>query len=228
MSEEICTPYRRVGVTATVKAVNDEKREILHLVSTPAVDRAGDIVEPGGAKVDNYLKNPVVLVDHDYTVEKIIGKATSIEIQEGGVWARTQFRDSDLGRESFAIAKEGLGGWSIGFRPIKHEAMKDEKGRLKGFRFSEWEMLEYSLVAVPMNHEVVQGAVQRGLVSPDHINLFWKTEKAKPAVAADTSPTVEPVEVVHSINPKAYAKYREMLAWDEAAEAAERILNDGG
>lgn len=201
MAEETCTPYRRIAVTATVKAVNQQEREILHLVSTPAQDRAGDVVEPGGADVSNYLKNPVVLVDHDYRTEKIIGKATTVEIREDGVWARTKFRDTPLGKESFSIASEGLGGWSIGFRPIEYEAMKDDKGRTRGFRFGKWEMLEYSLVAIPMNQEVVQGAIQRGLVSAEHANLFFKTvdEPAKPSTDAGQAPNVTPVQIdIHS------------------------------
>ena len=163
----------RMIVGAEIKAANKKEREILHLISTGATDRAGDIVEPGGADLSNYLSNPIVLLNHDYDASKIIGKATSVTVEDDKIYARTKFRDTDLGREAFGLASEGLGGWSIGFRPIEYDSIQDEKGnKTRGFRFSKWELLEYSLVAVPMNQEVVQNMVQRGLVAPEHLREF--------------------------------------------------------
>lgn len=156
--------YQRRGVTSTVKAVNESAREIMHTISTDAIDRAGDIVEPGGAKLDNFMANPVVLVNHDYNVQSIIGKAVDVRVEKGSISARTQFRDTPLARDAFELAKAGIGGWSIGFRPIKHEGIEDEKGRLKGFRFTEWELLEYSAVAIPMNQDIVNNSVVRSML----------------------------------------------------------------
>ena len=67
------------GDVCEVKAVNEEEREVLHLISTKARDRAGDIVNPKGLDLKNFKKNPVVLVNHDYRVESIIGKAVVVE-----------------------------------------------------------------------------------------------------------------------------------------------------
>jgi len=42
----------------------DEDRVIEFTISTPVIDRANDIVNVEGWKLDNYMKNPVVLWAH--------------------------------------------------------------------------------------------------------------------------------------------------------------------
>lgn len=179
-------------VNPVVKATNDKDREILHLISTSSVDRAGDVVEPGGAQVDAYLKNPVVLQDHDYTVDKIIGTAVRLEIDGDAIWSRTRFNDTERGEQSYRLSKAGLGGWSIGFRPQEYDSIEDDKGRRRGFRFKKWELLEYSHVAIPMNADAVNTVVARGLVSRDLVHVFFDVDPqadAEPALAADPGPT---------------------------------------
>ena len=41
-------------------------------------DRDGDVITLDGWEVDNYLRNPVILANHTYSIENIIGKATKI------------------------------------------------------------------------------------------------------------------------------------------------------
>jgi len=210
--------YQRAAVRPEVKASNDDKREVLHLISTGSIDRAGDVVEPGGAQLDNFLKNPVVMRNHSYLTQDIIGRATSVTIDKDGIWSRTQFRDTEVGREAMALSKEGLGGWSVGFRPVTHEAIEDEKGAFKGIRFKEWELLEYSQVPIPMNQDAVQSAVQRGLVSEAHINLFFDvTEPGKPT--DEVAPIEAKAEPAIDLHPAmlAIARVRRTLVRDDAA-----------
>lgn len=201
---EAAPNYTRLPVEVEVKASNKQTREILHIISAATPDRAGDVVEPGGAVLDNYLKNPIVLRDHSYRTEDIIGRAVSIEVQKGAIYARTQFRDTLIGQDAFALASEKLGGWSIGFRPVEYDAMKDEKGRHNGFRFKKWELLEYSLVAVPMHQEAVNQAVHRGLVHAENVARFFVVDGEQPpaqsasqgstAVKLDTHPAMLAIE----------------------------------
>jgi HK97 family phage prohead protease len=193
--------FHRSFVTPEVKAVNTDKREVLHLISTVTEDRAGDIVEPSGANVANYMKNPVVLADHNYSIGSIIGRNTSLEVTKEGLWARTQFHKEGLGRDAFNLVKEGFArAWSIGFRPIVFDSRKDEKGKqLRGFHFKEWELLEYSLVAIPMNPDAVMNAVKCGIVSESNVTkLLLETaesvtpEPEKPADAARHGANAEP------------------------------------
>ena len=192
--EHTAPNYVRCAVTPEVKATNGKSREVLHLISNAAVDRAGDVVEPGGIDVANFLKNPIVMVDHDYRTEKIIGKSVSTEVNEDGMFSRTRFRDTPLAKDAYSLASEGIGGWSIGFRPIEYESRKDEKGNFKGFHFKRVELLEYSFVAVPMNQEVVAACVQRGLVHDGTVSTLFKSGEmpSPPAAAArDNAKVVE-------------------------------------
>lgn len=56
-----------------------------------------------------------------------------------------------------------------------------EKGALVGFRFTKQELLEYSLVAIPMNPDAVNNAIQCG-VSPESIKVLFRAPS--PAAAA--------------------------------------------
>lgn len=174
--EHLAPNYMRCGFVPEVKASNKTEREVLHLISTASVDRAGDIVRPSGANVENYMKNPVVLRNHSYATEDIIGRSVALEITEDGIFARTKFRDSEVGQDAFNLASERLGGWSIGFRPEKYESIKDAKGQHKGFDFQQWELLEYSQVPIPMNQDAVNNAIKRGLVHEANVSLFFDTE----------------------------------------------------
>lgn len=202
---------RRI-VNTEVRDVDHAKRALTHIISTDSVDRAGDIVEPDGVNLSNYKRNPVVMVDHDYRTEKIVGRARKIEVHDGFIAAQTEFRDTPLAVESFKLAAEGLGGWSIGFRPLKRHYIKDgadggckrcqvtmeraASGRKPGasipegygMHFTEWDLLEYSHVAIPANQDVVNDAIKRGLVEQERVNLFLRA--LPPATAAASVPNV--------------------------------------
>jgi HK97 family phage prohead protease len=228
-------PYQRCAVQPEVKAHNDDSREVLHLISTNSIDRAGDVVEPGGAGLENFLKNPVVMRNHSYLTQDIIGRATSVTIDKDGIWARTAFRDTEVGREAHALSKEGLGGWSIGFRPVKHESIEDDKGVYRGIRFKEWELLEYSQVPIPMNQDAVQSAVQRGLVSEANVPLFFNVTEPKQAIepekpadeAAPSEANVEPAQRRYDTHPAMLAIARVRRSF-ERDNAAQRIAEAAG
>lgn len=179
----------------TVKAINKAEREVAHVITTANPDRVGDIVEAAGADMAHFLKHPVVVRDHSYKIEDIIGRAITLTVEEGGIFARTKYRDTPLGRDAFNLVAEGLGAWSIGFRPISFKAMKDEKGITKGFRFTKWELLEYSQVAIPMNPDAVQNAVTRGWVSSENVTKFFQVEEsAKPREKASPETNAAPAK----------------------------------
>ena len=216
--ENLAPNYVRCAIQSEVKAVNSATREVAHLITTGSVDRAGDVVEPGGADVGNYMKNPVVLRDHSYKSEDIIGKATSVEITKDGIWARTQFLDSDVGRDAYNLVAEGIGGWSIGFRPVEYDSIKDDKGKTKGFRFKKWELLEYSQVAIPMNQDIVNSMVQRGLMHEENVHLFFTTTEqtehetaVEPEKSADSGPTAESPDDAHELQPANHPILAEIL-----------------
>lgn len=158
------------------------------------MDRAGDIVNPDGWDLRNYEKNPVVLVDHDYRIEKIIGRGI-VKADSEGLWAETQFADTELAETAFHLHANGFArAWSVGFAPIKGHSTREGKegdcevcGGIKnpgyGMHFTKQELLEYSLVSVPMNPEAVTQALEQGICSKALAPVFFREFNEEPTTA---------------------------------------------
>ncbi|HEE9631298.1 TPA: phage major capsid protein [Escherichia coli] len=134
-----------------IKSVNEQKREITGIASTPEADRHGDIMEPTGAK----FALPIPLLwQHRHS--KPIGQVTEAAITPEGIPIKASLviptpdmpqELQDRLNEAWASIKTGLvGGLSIGFTPLEY-AYKDDGG----IHFISWEWQELSAVTVPAN-----------------------------------------------------------------------------
>lgn len=142
----------RVYSTMVVKAVDEDKREITGIASTPGTDRMGDIVEPGGAE----FTLPIPLLwQHDHS--QPIGNVVAARVTDKGIEIRaTLVKPTDdmpsqlIARlsEAWLSIKTGLvRGLSIGFSPMEYSFMEE------GIRFLKWNWHELSAVTVPANAE---------------------------------------------------------------------------
>jgi HK97 family phage major capsid protein/HK97 family phage prohead protease len=134
----------------TVRSVNAEQRLISGLASTPEVDRMGDVVEPSGARFASELplllyhdtRLPVGRVRLAKTADGIGFEASFPEIPEPGTLR-------DRVAEAWQSVKAGLiKGVSIGFRTLE-DGVEMMKGG--GLKFTNFEIVELSLVSVPAN-----------------------------------------------------------------------------
>jgi HK97 family phage prohead protease len=127
------------------------ERQIRVVASSPVSDREKDIMVPTGVMLKNFVRNPIVLADHDRT--KPIGTAAP-EVKNGRLEALITFAPlgaSSKADEYCALAKAGvLNSVSVGFMPI--EVKPNKAG---GVDINEWELLELSLVAVPANPDAL-------------------------------------------------------------------------
>lgn len=132
-----------------IKSVDDERRVISGIATTPETDRMGDIVDPMGAK---FAPSISLLWQHQHdkpvgeanfgkpTAKGIPFTATIAKIAEAGPL-------KDLVDMAWQSVKAKLvKGVSIGFRPIKYDMMSEG-----GIRFTETEIYELSLVTIPAN-----------------------------------------------------------------------------
>lgn len=140
----------RACTIMTVKSVDEDKRIIVGIASTPSPDRDGDILEPSGAKFRDEIP---FLWQHDRS--QPIGNCTPKMVKEGiQITAQlvkpTPDMPSQLAarlEEAWASIKSQLvKGLSVGFKPIKYAFL--DSG---GVHFQEWEMLETSAVTIPAN-----------------------------------------------------------------------------
>ena len=122
-------------------------RTIVAIASDETLDRAGDVMVASGCDATNFKRNAVALRDHDPT--KPIGTA-SVIVKGNRLEATINSRppaSAPVADETFALAKAGvLTGVSIGFQPIESEPLRGG-----GVKFTKWELLEISIVAVPAN-----------------------------------------------------------------------------
>lgn len=146
---------KTLDFTTVEKQLNTDERSITSYVSKISVDRGGDIVEPDGLDDKNYRKNPIVLFNHNYDAP--VGKNLWLKKEKDGVLAKTQFAKTLFADDIFQLVKEGvLSAYSIGFIPKIWEWNEDDET----LSFKEWELLEYSIVSVPMNPDAVNESLK--------------------------------------------------------------------
>lgn len=155
------------------------------IISVEKADRDGETILLAGGDLKNYKKNPVVLLNHRYAVESIVGKTTKLTVDGKNMIAQFIFADTELGQ----LAKKlYVGGFlktaSIGF--IVFERDPNDRSII-----TKWELLEWSLVAVPANaaalsldgkqieKELFAKAVEIGLI-------VVKDEEGTPTPAEET------------------------------------------
>lgn len=122
-----------------------------------SIDRHDDIILSDGVKVENYMKNPVVLDGHD--TRKRVGKVVNIEKSEGEIIATieldTDNPDEDKATKAESLLHEIKNGFlnavSVGINPTEVEAREDGSG----FLIKESELVEISLVTIPANRNAL-------------------------------------------------------------------------
>jgi HK97 family phage prohead protease len=139
-----------------------ESRTLTFTVSTGAVDRERDVIDPEGWKLTAFRRNPTILWAHDYK-SLPVGRATKIRVEDGKLRADIEFAPVEanpLAESVFQLAKGGfLNATSVGFRPLEH-SYNAERG---GVDFKRQELLEVSIVPVPANPEALMEGKAAGI-----------------------------------------------------------------
>lgn len=134
------------------------KEKVSFVASSATPDRYGDIIDQKGWILDNYKKNPVVLLNHDSN-QLPIGKG-NVYIRNDQLTIDVEFDSEDpRAKEVERKAKKGfMNAVSVGFRPLesksRSELPTDHKyyGQ-RGMYYSKAELLEVSIVTIPANGE---------------------------------------------------------------------------
>lgn len=144
----------RKTFTAEIKEFDAKDLTVTHFISTELPDRGGDVLYAAGMFMQG---KPVVLFQHGHN--DLVGSepiAKPVWIRKGefknrkGIEAKTMFYPDELGKRLWDKTTHGyMPNWSVGYRPTKHEFITDRQG-VEIRHIYEWELLEYSLVAVPM------------------------------------------------------------------------------
>ena len=145
--------------------------------STNEVDRANDVVptsvwEKG---IQNYLKNPIILAQHDY--DDPIGRMVEYKIDSKGLWIKARI---SAAAEIFNLVKdEVVTAFSVGFRI--NDAEYNAATEL--FVVKDLELIEISVVSIPCNQNTLF-SLSKAFSDADEYNNFKqqfapKSESAK-------------------------------------------------
>lgn len=212
--------YALFPCETSTKDIDREEQTAVVTISTKVKDRQRDIMEPIGALIENFRKNPVVLWAHHYGLPPF-AKALWIKVEDDRIVSKAKFAQTVVGQELFYLYSEGfLNAWSIGFIPLAWERIEEpepaEEGdglgpRFPGYRITKWELLEYSGVPVPANPEALTHAFEeKRITAPVLVKALGEFKS-------------EPKKVIpYKETPKA----PEDEAWDAGREVREAEVGD--
>jgi hypothetical protein len=160
------------------------------VLTTETADRVGDIVVLKGLDLKNFKANPVALVHHrmgDFPVGiwKNIRQHGDALLADLHLASKGTSSMADLARN---LIEQGiLKAVSITFRPTKAEPITP-----RGMKFFESELLEASLVSVPMNPRAVMVAKSLGMSDTQIAEFFDEPSSAveKHAKSGDPQQTI--------------------------------------
>lgn len=138
-----------------VKSMDDEKRLIRGWATTPTPDRARDVIDPMGVKVAADIP---LFMHHDQKL--VVGRAVFGRPEKKGIpFEATLPKVVEAGSlrdrvdEAWQSVKYRLiTAVSVGFLPVREKIEQLKNG---GLLFPESEVIELSLVPMPMNAEAV-------------------------------------------------------------------------
>lgn len=151
--------YSRPLPIQEIKAAGDGTWEVSGLLSTfGGVDLGGDTILRGA--FDETLasgRKVKFLFAHDQS--QVLGTALSIKAEDRGLFGRFKISRTRLGEDVHTLLKDGaLDSFSIGYFPEEFEFDPDTGTRI----LKKIDLLEASVVAIPMNPDAVVTHVKHG------------------------------------------------------------------
>jgi len=140
----------------TFKSVDDEEMIVRGVVgSDDSLDRHGDKINPKGWVLDNFKKNPVIMLNHNYS-QFPIGKAISVKRKDNQLVFDIQFSKTlELAKQAYGLVKEGImKAWSVGFMVLEWAKAGSD------YTIEKMELLELSLVGIPANPNALLNSLE--------------------------------------------------------------------
>lgn len=145
----------------------DSEQSIVGWGSRPTIDRDKELIESSAWKLDNYRKNPVLLLCHKYDAPPV-GKVLWVKADQNGLKFKAKFANTERGKECYALYKDGImNAFSVGFKPRQGGVIDNPTDvKYKGCRrvFTDVELMEISCVPVPANSDALVEHVKSGKI----------------------------------------------------------------
>lgn len=151
MKKEIENQVKNLSTILEVKSLDKESRIIRGVIGTTGnLDRHGDMVNPDGWVLENFLKNPVIFVNH-MSWKLPVGKAIEVRKLENGLEFDIQFaKGTQEADEVWALVEQKImQAWSVGFIVLEWGRAGD------AYTIMKQELLELSIVGLPANPDAM-------------------------------------------------------------------------
>jgi len=195
--------FIRKGIPIDPKdiGIKEGERAAIRLVTTPHLDRDGEILIPSGAILDDFRQSPSVLYGHDYK-SLPVGSDQWIKQTKEGILAKTVYAKHQFAEDVYQCVKgKHLNSNSVGFIPVEAVSREDDKkafaeyqdilekdygidmeesGKAKAI-YTKWILLEHSDVPVASNAQSLNLAVGKGevVIKSDRLKKDLEIEVVK-------------------------------------------------
>lgn len=186
-------------------SIEEGERAAIRLITTPRLDRDGEILLPDGAILDDFRQSPTVLFGHNYDTLPV-GKDVWIKQTKKGILAKTVYATHQFAEDDFQCVKGGfLNSNSVGFIPLdrvtqsdvrfkdvvdrleKEYGISNEEANGAKAIYTKWLLLEHSDVPVASNVQSLNLAVSKG-------ELILDSKSMKEELGIEDTPAPAPVE----------------------------------
>jgi HK97 family phage major capsid protein len=173
-----------------IKSIDEDRRVIEGIATSPKTDRVGDIVEPLGAQYTLPLPMLWMHGKDPFVGQTPIGHVVAATPTATGIPVRLQMERSDepgrlkdiLDFTWQALKKRLVRGLSIGFNNLESEQIKGSFGS----RFTKWEWLELSAVAIAANGDAAIQTIKS--LDTASVAASGLPQSPRPTAGASASP----------------------------------------
>ena len=147
--------YKSVGFEVQELKARDDGWSFSGYASTFLnIDEGGDVVMPGAFKASLGRRRPKLLWQHD--IAEPLGRVMGLREDERGLFGEFKISRTSRGHDAYQLLKDGaIDSMSIGYIPEDQEFSDSGVRQLKAV-----ELLEISVVSIPMNEEALITAVK--------------------------------------------------------------------
>lgn len=168
MREMSSVLQKRMGGSA-VGAIDVDARTATFVFSSGAADRMGDIIDQSSWQLDRYKQNPQFLWAHR-SREMPIGQTIDLAIRGDKLIGTVRFAKAEeypFAETCWNMVRGGfLRAVSVGFIPHTYESYSDDTTGARGYKLSNCELLECSLVPIPCNQDALLGTKDAATLMP--------------------------------------------------------------
>ena len=227
--EALVNTTEKLFCEGETKEYSEAEGTIVGWGSKSVVDRDGELIMGDAWNVERFMKNPVLMLCHDYS-KPPVGKVLWAKATADGLKFKARFANSDAGKEIRDLYKDGImNAFSVGFAP-KPNGFKSNFSPKNGEAkktFTNVELLEISCVPIPCCPDALIERYEKGMLKSDDLKTVVKgciDSKVAAELAAKQSTLAEHVDesILKALCPEGKAATPEnlkfMCSWYNATD----------